>query len=40
MNNVGQYLMGVRLLDVNGELDAALFDVTMYKNKKAVKIAY
>lgn len=32
--------MGVRLLDVNGELDAALFDVTMYKNKKAVKIAY
>ena len=40
MRNVEQYLMNVRLLDENGEPDATLFDVTIYRNKKAVKIAY
>ena len=40
MNNVQKYLMSVRLLDENGEPDATIFDVTIYKNKKAVKIAY
>ena len=37
---VEKYLMSERLLDENNEPDVTLFDVTMYKNKKTLKIAY
>ena len=37
---VKKYLMSERLFDENDEPDVTLFDVTMYKNKKTLKIAY
>ena len=37
---VEKYLMSERLLDENNEPDVTLFDVTMYNNKKTLKIAY
>ena len=37
---VKKYLMSERLFDENDEPDVTLFDVTMYNNKKTLKIAY
>lgn len=37
---VEKYLMSERLFDENDEPDVTLFDVTMYNNKKTLKIAY
>ena len=37
---VKKYLMSERLFDENDEPDVTLFDVTMYNNKKTLKISY